>query len=116
MLKLYGIPNCNMVKKARGWLDANGTPYTFHDFRKDGVDASLLHDWLKQVDWEELVNRAGMTWRTLPDPAKAAVHDDASAIALMLEKPSVIKRPVMAKDGRIVQLGFSESAYQKLQP
>jgi arsenate reductase len=115
MLKLYGIPNCNTVKKARNWLDANGTPYIFHDFRKDGVDAALLQDWLKQLDWEKLVNRAGMTWRALPEIAKAAVKDNATAISLMLEKPSVIKRPVLAKDGRIVQLGFSEAAYQQLQ-
>lgn len=116
MLKLYGIPNCNTVKKARNWLEANGTPYTFHDFRKDGVDNAMLQDWLEQVGWEKLVNRAGMTWRALPENDKAAVKDNTTAIALMLEKPSVIKRPVLVKDGRIVQLGFSEAAYQKLQP
>lgn len=114
MLKLYGIPNCNTVKKARTWLEANGTPYVFHDFRKDGVDAALLQGWLKQVSWDKLVNRAGMTWRGLPDSAKAAVADNASAIALMLDKPSVIKRPVLVKDDRILQLGFSEAAYQSI--
>jgi Spx/MgsR family transcriptional regulator len=114
LLKLYGIPNCNTVKKARSWLEANGTPYVFHDFRKDGVDAGLLQGWLKQVAWGKLINRAGMTWRGLPDSAKLAVADDASAIALMLDKPSVIKRPVLVKDGNIVQMGFSEDAYKAL--
>jgi Spx/MgsR family transcriptional regulator len=114
LLKLYGIPNCNTVKKARSWLEANGTPYVFHDFRKDGVDAALLQGWLKQVAWEKLVNRAGMTWRALPEDAKAAVINDASAINLMLDKPSAIKRPVLVKDGSIVQLGFSEDAYKRI--
>ncbi len=111
MLKLYGIPNCNTVKKARAWLDAKGVAYTFHDFRKDGVDAALLARWLTQAPWEKLVNRAGMTWRGLPDAAKTAVTDNASAIALMLEKPSVIKRPVLERDGAMIQLGFDEAAY-----
>jgi Spx/MgsR family transcriptional regulator len=114
LLKLYGIPNCNTVKKARTWLEEHGTPYVFHDFRKDGVDAALLQGWLKQVAWEKLVNRAGMTWRGLPEDAKAVVEDNASAVALMLDKPSVIKRPVLVKDGSIVQLGFSEDTYQKI--
>lgn len=113
MLKLYGIPNCNTVKKARTWLEANGVSYDFHDFRKDGINAALLQGWLQQIPWEKLVNRAGMTWRALPENAKAAVKDNASAIALMLNKPSVIKRPVLVKDGRILQLGFSDAAYKK---
>jgi Spx/MgsR family transcriptional regulator len=112
MLKLYGIPNCNTVKKARTWLDAKGVAYTFHDFRKDGVDEALLAQWLTQVPWEKLVNRSGLTWRGLPDTAKAAVTDNVSAIALMLEKPSVIKRPVLERDGTMIQLGFDEAAYE----
>ena len=112
MLKLYGIPNCNTVKKARTWLDAKGAAYTFHDFRKDGIDEALLTQWLTQVPWEKLVNRSGLTWRGLPDAAKAAVTDNASAIALMLEKPSVIKRPVLERDGTMIQLGFDEAAYE----
>lgn len=112
MLKLYGIPNCNTVKKARTWLDAKGVAYTFHDFRKDGVDEALLAQWLTQVPWEKLVNRSGLTWRGLPDTAKAAVTDNVSAIALMLEKPSVIKRPVLERDGTMIQLGFDETVYE----
>ena len=113
-MKLYGIPNCNTVKKARQWLADHRVDVSFHDFRKDGVSEALLRNWLKQAPWDKLVNRAGMTWRSLPDDAKAAVRDDATAIALMLDKPSVIKRPVLEKGGKILYLGFDEAAYQKI--
>ena len=111
MIKLYGIPNCNTVKKARTWLDEHGVAYEFHDFKKQGIDAATLEHWLTQTSWENLVNRAGMTWRGLDDNAKAAVKDNASAIALMQEKTSVIKRPVLENDGRILALGFVEATY-----
>ena len=114
LLKLYGIPNCNTVKKARTWLDANGIAYEFHDFKKQGVTPELIRGWLTQQPWEKLVNRAGMTWRGLPDEAKAAVRDDESALALMQEKSSVIKRPVLVQGGRLLQLGFDEAAYRNL--
>ena len=114
MMKLYGIPNCNTVKKARTWLEENHIVYEFHDFRKNGVDAALLDGWLSQQSWEKLVNRAGMTWRNLPDAEKTAVTDAASALPLMLAKSSVIKRPVLVKDRKILQLGFDEAAYRKL--
>lgn len=113
-MKLYGIPNCNTVKKARSWLAENGVEVQFHDFKKDGVDAVLLNGWLAQQSWEKLVNRAGMTWRGLSDEDKNAVQDNASAVALMLEKSSVIKRPVLVKDGEILSLGFDEAIYRKL--
>jgi len=112
-MKLYGIPNCNTVKKARAWLTENDIAIPFHDFKKQGVSEELLKNWLKQIDWEQLVNRRGTTWRQLPDEAKAAVCDDASAVHLMLEKSSVIKRPVLEIDGKII-LGFDEAAYQSL--
>lgn len=112
-MKLYGIPNCNIVKKARTWLTENGMTIPFHDFKKQGVNEELLKVWLKQVSWEKLVNRQGTTWRQLPDEAKATVCDDASAIRLMLEKSSVIKRPVLETDGKIT-LGFDEAIYQSL--
>lgn len=112
-MKLFGIPNCNTVKKARLWLVDHAIDIPFHDFRKQGVSEELLESWLKQVDWEQLVNRRGTTWRQLPDEAKAAVCDNASAITLMLEKPSIIKRPVLEKDGKVT-LGFEESVYQSL--
>lgn len=112
-MKLYGIPNCNTVKKAREWLTANGIAYEFHDFKKQGIDEATLKTWLNQQPWEKLVNRAGMTWRNLTDAEKSAVTDNASAIRLMMEKTSVIKRPVVVKNNQILALGFVESEYQK---
>lgn len=113
-MQLYGIPNCNTVKKARDWLAAHGIAYEFHDFKKQGVSSALLATWLQQMPWEKLVNRAGMTWRNLTDEEKAATHDAASAQTLMMAKSSVIKRPVLVKDGNIISLGFSEATYQEL--
>ncbi len=113
-MKLYGIPNCNTVKKARTWLADNHMEVQFHDFKKDGVDAALINGWLQQVPWQKLVNRAGMTWRGLSDEAKASVQDNASALGLMLGKPSVIKRPVLVDNGKILHLGFDETEYGKL--
>lgn len=113
-MHLFGIPNCNTVKKARTWLEARNVAYTFHDFKKEPPTQALLENWLGQQPWETLVNRAGMTWRNLTDAEKAAVKDNASAIQLMMAKPSVIKRPVLIKDGKILGLGFHESQYQIL--
>lgn len=112
---LYGIPNCDTVKKARTWLDANGIAYTFHDFKKSGLDATQINAWLKDVPWDILVNHKGTTWRALSDERKAAIIDNASATALMLESPSVIKRPVLQRgDGLPTQVGFSDALYQQL--
>lgn len=113
-MKLYGIPNCNTVKKARSWLAEHHVQSVFHDFKKDGVNEALIGGWLSQVPWEKLINRAGMTWRNLDEQTKASIRDDASATKLMLEKPSVIKRPVLVQDGKILALGFDADAYQKL--
>lgn len=113
-MKLYGTPNCNTVKKARAWLDEHGVAYEFHDYKKQGVDLAMLESWLAQMPWEKLVNRAGMTWRGLSDAEKSAVTDNASAVALMIEKPSVIRRPVMADGARLVTIGFDASEYAAL--
>ena len=113
-MQLFGIPNCNTVKKARDWLTLNNVVYEFHDFKKNGVTQSLLETWLTQQPWEKLVNRAGMTWRNLTEAEKAAVIDAPTAIKLMLEKSSVIKRPVLVNDGKIVCLGFTEATYKDL--
>ena len=113
-MKLYGIPNCSTVKKAREWLDSNNVAYEFHDFKKQGIDAATLQDWLNQQPWEKLVNRAGMTWRGLTDEEKSSVKDDASAAGLMQAKTSVIKRPVLVADGRILMLGFDPDKYRAL--
>lgn len=113
-MKLYGISNCGTVKKARVWLDERGVDYEFHDFRKQGVTQILLSDWLRQVGWQKLLKKTGPTWGQLPDATKASVKDDASALALMLEKPNVIKRPVLEHEGRILATGFNEHDYNEL--
>jgi Spx/MgsR family transcriptional regulator len=113
-MQLFGISNCSTVKKARDWLSNNGIAYEFHDFKKNGVSYVLLEGWLSQMPWEKLVNRAGMTWRNLSDAEKSAVIDTPSALNLMLGKSSVIKRPVLVKEGRIISLGFTEAAYKEL--
>lgn len=109
---LYGIPNCDTVKKARTWLDQNGIEYTFHDFKKAGLSPELVESWLSQLAWDVLVNRKGTTWRGLPDERKAAVCDAKSAAALMLELPSVVKRPVLS-EANSVHVGFSDALYQQ---
>jgi Spx/MgsR family transcriptional regulator len=113
-MQLFGIPNCSTVKKARDWLCLNNIVYEFHDFKKNGVTRALLELWLSQLHWEKLVNRSGMTWRNLSDSEKKAVIDASSALNLMLEKSSVIKRPVLVKDGKIICLGFNEADYKEL--
>jgi len=94
-LMLFGIPNCDTVKKARTWLEAQGLAYTFHDFKKQGAPLEALDSWIGEVGWEVLVNRSGTTWRKLDEAIRASVVDALSAKALMLAHPSVIKRPVV---------------------
>jgi len=113
-MQLFGIPNCNTVKKARDWLTSHDIAYEFHDFKKNGVSQALLEGWLSQFPWEKLVNRAGMTWRNLSDAEKSAVIDANTALDIMLKKSSVIKRPVLVKDGKILCLGFTEATYKEL--
>ena len=110
-ITLYGIPNCDSVKKARTWMAAQGHGFTFHDFKKQGLERAIAAAWLEQLAWDVLVNRKGSTWRNLPDERKAAVTDKASALELVLEMPSVIKRPVLDRGGE-VSVGFSEPQYQ----
>lgn len=110
---LYGIPNCDTVKKARTWLEKNGIDYSFHDFKKAGLTSDLVDGWLKQVNWDVLVNRKGTTWRALPDERKATIADAKSAAELMIASPSVIKRPVLACDGS-THVGFSDANYQQI--
>jgi arsenate reductase len=95
MTTLYGITNCDTVKRARAWLDAHGVAYRFHDFMKDGVPEAELERWLRAPGWEALVNRRGTTWRGLDEATRAAVVDAASARAVLLANPSLIKRPVV---------------------
>jgi arsenate reductase len=111
---LYGIPNCDTVKKARTWLDANGVAYTFHDFKKAGLDAGLVKTWLKDIPWDTLVNRKGTTWRGLSDERKASITDNASATALIVELPSIVKRPVLQTGEAPTHVGFTADLYQQI--
>jgi arsenate reductase (glutaredoxin) len=111
---VYGIKNCNTVKSALDWLKKKKIDFTFHDYKTAGISEANLKGWCKQVGWEALVNKKGMTWRQLDDSVKAKVTNENAAIALMREKTSVIKRPLIEKDGRVVALGFDEKVYAKL--
>lgn len=109
-ITVYGIPNCDSVKKARVWLTDHGVDYVFHDFKKQGVPPEAVDLWLKQVSWNVLVNRKGTTWRKLDPALQASVTDSASARALMLEHASVIKRPVVVQ-GLTVIVGVNPEAW-----
>lgn len=112
MLKLYGIPNCDTVKKSRARLDELKLDHSFHDFKKQGVPADRLDAWIAALGWEALVNRKGTTWRKLDEAVREGVADAASARALMLEQPSVIRRPVVEHGAKVVGVGYE--AVQKL--
>lgn len=113
-MKLYGIPNCNTVKKARDWLAAHDIAVEFHDFKKLGVSEADLTNWLKQIPQEKLINRAGLTWRGLDEKTKNSIIDDASAIALMQTKTSLIKRPILVKNDVVLCTGFDENRYAEI--
>jgi arsenate reductase len=107
---LYGIRNCDTVKKARAWLDARGLAYDFHDYKTAGIDEARLRGWLGRVGWERLLNRAGTTFRKLPDSEKVGVDED-KAVALMLAQPSMIRRPVVETGGELL-VGFDPDRYE----
>lgn len=109
MTTIYGIKACETMKKARSWLDAHNVAYTFHDYKAAGIDRKTLEGWVKTAGWEKLLNRAGTTFRKLPDADKEGI-DQARAIALMLEKPSMIKRPVLDTGGDLL-VGFKPEDY-----
>ncbi len=110
-LTVYGIPNCDTVKKVRAWLSGQALPYQFHDFKKQGAPADLLPHWLAQVGAQLLLNRKGTTWRKLDEATRAAVVDDASAVAPMLAQPSVIKRPVVLWPNGRISVGFDAAGF-----
>ncbi|AEG92150.1 ArsC family reductase [Ramlibacter tataouinensis] len=112
---VYGIPNCDTVKKARQWLAGRGVEHRFHDFRKDGVPGERLAAWVVELGWEALVNRRGTTWRKLDAADQQRVADAASARALMAREPSVIKRPVV-EWGAATTVGFDPAAWDALAP
>ncbi len=112
MITVYGISNCDSVKKARAWLAAHDVAYTFHDFKKQGVPADRLPAWQQAAGWEKLINRQGTTWRKLDPQLQAATVDAASARALMLAQPSVIKRPVVDWGSQIT-VGFDDKSWSE---
>ncbi len=111
-ITLYGIPNCDTVKKARTWLSDHGVNYQFHDFKKQGVPSALLPDWIAAVGLDKLINRKGPTWRKLDAATQARVVDAPSAIAVLQEHSSAIKRPVMVWADGSVSVGFSEESFK----
>jgi len=106
---MYGIRNCDTIKKARTWLEGRGVAYDFHDYKASGADAASLGRWADQVGWEVLLNRSGTTFRKLPEADRTGI-DRAKAITLMVDQPSMIKRPVLDVDGRII-VGFKPDLY-----
>ncbi len=112
MITLYGIPNCNTVKKSRTWLENHGIEYAFYDYKKLGVDEEKLKQWLKQISLDRLMNRQGLTYRKLSDEDKAQSNIVDYAIGLMSTQPSIIKRPLIENEkGEILTLGFDEVEY-----
>ena len=111
MITLYGIKNCDTMKKARAWLDKQGVAYAFHDYKAAGVTAAQLQGWAKAVGWEALLNRAGTTFRKLPEADREGLTEK-KAIALMVAQPSMIKRPVLDRDGTLT-VGFKPEVYAK---
>jgi arsenate reductase len=111
MITIHGIKNCDTMKKARTWLDGKGVAYAFHDYKTQGIAPATLKAWVKEHGWEALLNRAGTTFRKLPDAEKQGL-DEARAVALMLAQPSMIKRPVLDL-GQTRLVGFSPESYAK---
>jgi arsenate reductase len=112
MTTIYGIKNCETMKKARAWLDAHKVAYAFHDYKASGIDKTTLAGWAGEVGWETLLNRTGTTFRKLPDADKGGLTEK-KALALMLAQPSMIKRPVLDKGGKLT-VGFQPEAYERV--
>jgi Spx/MgsR family transcriptional regulator len=112
MITLYGIANCDTMKKARRWLDANGIAYGFHDYGRQGLEEAQLRAWAAELGWDNLLNRRGTTWRKLPDEVRETMDEEA-AIRVMHAAPSIIRRPLL-DTGAARHLGFSEAAYEEI--
>jgi len=108
-VKIYGIRNCDTMKKARAWLDGHGVTYSFHDYKTEGIDRSRIEGWIKKVGWQVLLNRAGTTFRKLPEKDRDGVTEK-KAVSLMLTQPSIIKRPVLDIGGKLI-VGFQPEVY-----
>ncbi len=111
-MTLYGIPNCNTVKKAKDWLTANGIDYEFHDFKKKGITAEKLTEWFDAFGWEKVINKNGLTFKKLSAEARLAVDDPAKALIFLQENTSAIKRPIVERNSIPVAVGFDEKFYQ----
>lgn len=115
MIHVYGIPNCDTVKKARTWLDAQSIPYTFHNFKTEPPSKVLLLDWCKQAGWEKLLNKQSSTWRALDDDEKATATNAKKAVAIMMKNYSIIKRPVITDThGMVLAIGFNIATMESL--
>ena len=112
MTTLYGIPNCDTIKKARKWLTSHGVNYDFHDYKKQGINETLLRSWVNSEGWETLLNRRGMMWRKLSQDQRDNINEQ-NALKLMLSTPSIIKRPVLVMRDKIL-IGFDETKYMDL--
>ena len=112
-MKVYGIPNCNTVKKTREWLKSKQLNFDFHDYKKEGISQEKLQEWAKEVGWEKLVNKKGTTWRSLSPELQQKVTNEKAAIELMIAKPSLIKRPVIEAGKKLV-IGFDEEEYGRI--
>lgn len=112
-MKVYGIPNCNTVKKALGWLKENKIDYEFHDFKKKGITAEKLNDWCNTFGWETVLNRKGLTWKKLSKEEQAAINTQDLAIAYLIKNTSAIKRPIIEKEDKALLLSFDEEKYLK---
>ena len=113
MLTVYGIKNCDTIKKARRWLEAHQIEYRFHDYRADGLERAQLDTFIAELGWQALLNTRGTTWRKLDESLRNSIDNADAAAALMLEMPAIIKRPLLCAPGRPMLLGFREASYQQ---
>jgi arsenate reductase (glutaredoxin) len=111
-ITVYGIENCDQIRKAKSWLNRRGCLFQFHDYRKQGLTEAMLQAWLRHVPWDSLLNKRGTTWRQLDEARRSLITDQGSAVDLMLENPTLVKRPILVQ-GDDVLVGFSEAVYDK---
>ena len=110
---IYGIPNCNTVKKALDWIRANGIAYQFHNFKKEGISAEKLTEWFDTFGWEQVINKNGLTFKKLSKEEQAEINSPQKVIAYLMQNTSAIKRPIVEKNGKAILLGFNEDTYLK---
>lgn len=111
---VYGIKNCDTIKKTLNWLKINNIEFEFHDYKSKGITEHKVKSWVSQVGWEELINKKGTTWRLLDESTKASIKNEDSAISLMLDKTSLIKRPIIESNGKIILIGFNEEEFKEI--